>query len=448
MIQNLLLRVRAAVADARQRPLLSKAVSGSFFTIGSGIVVQGLKFLVSLALTRLLLPADFGLVALVMFLSQGLRMLSDIGIGPSVVQSPRGDQPVFLRTAWSLQVTRGLAIGVVSLLIAWPGAVFFKDRRLLYFVPVIGLQAVLSGFNATTLFLLARHLHVGKRALLDLLAYVFSIPVMIAWAWLSPTPWALVGGALAETVFLLAASFWIEPRSEHRFKIDRDEAHGMIRFGRWVFLSTAFTFLAMRLGPPVLARAFPDKESLGLFNVAMAWSGPVVEMLRDLASKVLFPLFARWSDNDRSELRRKIFKTRLVFGVLTTGPLLLIALLGPWLVTVLYKPVWWSAGPMLRCMAAGGIGACATATLEPALLSLGDSFRYMIWQLIRFAITFVCGIYGLHVAGSYGFVVGTAWANLMVAPILMALIRSHGLLTPLLDGVFLAVGTAALLLLR
>lgn len=448
MIPKTLEQLRRTVADVRQRPLLSKALSGSFFTIGSGVVVQGLKFLVSLALTRLLLPADFGLVSLVMFFSQGLRMLSDIGIGPSVVQSPRGDQPAFLRTAWSLQVTRGLAIGVASLLVAWPGAIVFRDRRLLYFVPVIGLQAVLSGFNSTTLFLLARHLHVGKRALLDLLAYVFSIPVMVAWAWLSPTPWALVGGALAETAFLLTASFWIEPRSEHRFKIDRDEARGMIRFGRWVFLSTAFTFLAMRLGPPMLARVFPDKTSLGLYNVAMAWSGPVVEMLRDLASKVLFPLFSRWSDNDRGELRRKIFKTRLAFGLLTTGPLLLIAIFGPWLVTLLYKPVWWGAGRMLRCLAAGSIASCATATLEPALLSLGDSFRYMLWQALRFAITFACGFYGLRIAGSYGFVIATAWANLMVVPILMALIRAHGLLTPLLDGAFLAVSAGALLLLQ
>ena len=448
MIQKTLEHLRRTIADVQRRPLLSRAISGSFFTIGSGLLIQGLKFLVNILLWRLLEPQVFGLVALVMALSQGLRMLSDIGIGPSVIQSPRGDEPVFLRTAWSLQVTRGLAIGVASLLIAWPGAIFYEDRRLLALVPVVGLQAVIAGFNSTTLFQLARHLQVGKRSLLDLLAYVFSVLVMVTWAWLAPTPWALVGGALAEASFLLAASFWIQPRTAHRFAIDRDEARGMLRFGRWVFLSTAFTFFANRVGPLVLGKAFPDKTTLGLYNVALQFSGPLVEMLRDLASKVLFPLFSRWSDRDRGELRRKILKTRLVFGVLTTVPLLLVALLGPWILTIVSKPVWWSAGTMLRTLAAGSIAACAAATLEPALLSLGDSFRYMLWQAMRFTVTFGCGLWGLHVGGSEGFVVGTAWANLAVVPILMALIRAHGLLTPLLDASFLAISAAALLLLR
>src|SRR5262245_60675791 len=112
MIQKNLEHLRRTIAKVRSSPLLSRAVSGSFFTIASGLVVQGLKFAVNLVLTRLLLPEAFGLVALVTFFSAGLKMLSDIGIGPSVIQSPRGDQPVFLRTAWSLQITRGLAIGV------------------------------------------------------------------------------------------------------------------------------------------------------------------------------------------------------------------------------------------------------------------------------------------------------------------------------------------------
>jgi O-antigen/teichoic acid export membrane protein len=448
MIQKTLEHVRRTIAKVRGSPLLARAVTGSFFTIASGLVVQLLKLGVNLVLTQLLVPEAFGLVALVMFFSAGLKMLSDIGIGPSVIQSPRGDQPVFLRTAWSLQVTRGVAIGAASLLIAWPVAIFFEDRRLLSFVPVVGMQAVLAGFNSTTLFLLARHLLVGKRALLDLLAYVFSVPVMLVWAWLSPTPWALVGGAFAETIFLLAASFWIAPRSEHRFGIDRDEARQMIRFGRWVFLSTAFTFLTMQVGPPVLGKAFPDKVTLGLYNQASRWSTPLVEMLRDLASKVLFPLFSRWSDDDRGALRRRILKARILLGVLTTVPLLFMAIFGPWLLTVLLKPVWWSAGTMLRPMAAGAIAACAAATLEPALLALGDSFRYMLWQLIRFAITFGAGLLGLHLGGPEGFVLGSAWANVAVVPILMALIRAHGLLTPLLDSAFLAVSAAALLLLR
>jgi O-antigen/teichoic acid export membrane protein len=447
MTQQLLQRLRSALADVRRKPLVARAITGSVFSIGGGFATQGLKFLVSLVLTKLLLPEVYGLAALVTAFSVGLKMLSDIGIGPSVIQNPRGEEPSFLQTAWSLQVVRGAAIGVISVLLAWPLSSYFEDARLVRFVPAIGLQAALAGFNSTTLFLLQRRLLIGKKVLLDLGAYVVSVPVMIVWAKLSPTPWALVGGGLAETLFLMVASHCVAPRSEHRFAIDRTEARQMLRFGRWVFFSTAFTFLSMRVGPLVLAKAFPDKVSLGLYNTAWNWSSPLVETLRDLGQRILFPLFAGWAVASRDELRRSVMRTRLILGVATTLPLLGLALFGPWLMTLLLRPEYWSAGPMLRLLAAGSIAACSVATLEQSLLAVGDSFRYMLWQAGRFAITFGCSLYGIHVGGEHGFVVGMAWSNLAVVPLLLLLVRTHGLLTPLLDVVFVAISAAALLLL-
>ena len=139
MTQQLLQRLRSAIADVRRRPLVARAITGSVFAIGGGFATQGLKFLVSLVLTKLLLPEVYGLAALVTAFSIGLKMLSDIGIGPSVIQNPRGEEQSFLQTAWSLQVARGAAIGVISVLLAWSLSSYFEDVCLVRFVLVIGL---------------------------------------------------------------------------------------------------------------------------------------------------------------------------------------------------------------------------------------------------------------------------------------------------------------------
>jgi len=98
MFDNLSRRAKNALEQVRQSPLLSRAVSGSFATLAGSGVSQLLRFLSNLALTRLLAPEAFGLMTLVTTFMQGLRMFSDLGIGPSVIQSPRGEEPTFLQT--------------------------------------------------------------------------------------------------------------------------------------------------------------------------------------------------------------------------------------------------------------------------------------------------------------------------------------------------------------
>src|SRR5262249_37215599 len=163
-----------------------------------------------------------------------------------------------------------------------------------------------------------------------------GIVVMISWALLSPTPWALLAGGLAETACLLLVSHLVQPRFEHRFEIDREEASRMLRFGRWVFFATAFTFGANKFDRFICGKA-PNTESLGIYGGALSMATLLPEMIRDLASRVLFPLFARWSVDDREVLRRRILRTRIVFAATTTLPMVVLSLGGTWIVHLIYR---------------------------------------------------------------------------------------------------------------
>ena len=61
-------------------------------------------------LTRLLFPEAFGLMALIQTFMIGLAMFSDLGIGPAIIQSDRGEDPDFLNTAWVMQILRGICL--------------------------------------------------------------------------------------------------------------------------------------------------------------------------------------------------------------------------------------------------------------------------------------------------------------------------------------------------
>jgi len=107
------------------------AIKGAIWTIASYGSSQLIRFASNLILTRLLLPELFGLVGLAYVFITGINLFSDIGLGPSIVQNKRGDDPQFLNTAWTMQVIRSLFIWICLLIITKPISDFYEDPRLL-----------------------------------------------------------------------------------------------------------------------------------------------------------------------------------------------------------------------------------------------------------------------------------------------------------------------------
>src|SRR5438874_5493519 len=123
------------VIPPSQGSLKSRTLRGSMWTIGGYGLSNVLRVAGNLVLTRLLFPDVFGLMTLVNVFIQGLWMFSDVGIGPAIVQSNRGDDPKFLRTAWTIQCFRGVALWLCASALAWPVARFYGQPLMVWLVP-------------------------------------------------------------------------------------------------------------------------------------------------------------------------------------------------------------------------------------------------------------------------------------------------------------------------
>ena len=77
----------------------SAAVRGTVFTVGVYGASQLIRLVSSLLLARILMPDAFGLMALVNAFMQGMEMLTGLGVGANIIQSPKGQERGFLRTA-------------------------------------------------------------------------------------------------------------------------------------------------------------------------------------------------------------------------------------------------------------------------------------------------------------------------------------------------------------
>src|SRR5687768_12690090 len=159
-----------AASEAAEPSLKSRAVRGALFTFTRYGGAQIIRLAANLLLTRLLFVETFGLMALISVLLQALEMFSDIGIGPSIIRSRRGDDPRFLDTMWTVQIVRGFGVWIVACIVAAPFAQFYEQPVLAQAIPFAGLNALIAGFASTKQYTLNRHLYLGRVTVLELVA--------------------------------------------------------------------------------------------------------------------------------------------------------------------------------------------------------------------------------------------------------------------------------------
>ncbi|MBD1912804.1 MULTISPECIES: oligosaccharide flippase family protein [unclassified Leptolyngbya] len=374
------------------------AVNGAFWTVLGYGASNGLRFIGNLILTRLLAPELFGLMALMNTFLIGLALFSDIGIGPSIVQNKRGQDPIFLNTAWTLQAIRGLCLWVICCILSYPVSRYYGDARILMIMPILGLSSLMAGFNSTSLMLLKREMNLRTSTLLELAIQVLSLTIMVSWAYFQPTIWALVAGTMISVALkLILSHFWL-PGVRNQFAWDKTCAQELFRFGRWIFLSTAFTFLAMQSDRLIVGKIV-SIEMLGIYTVCLSLSDLPRQVVTTLGSNVIFPIIAKSADTPRSELRRNFLKKRwvLLMGAAVFASILIAG--GDLLVKFLYDSRYSQDAWILTVLAIGFWHTVLYDTMNSCLLGLGKPYYGTTGYMIRFLILILGVPAAYNVAG-------------------------------------------------
>ncbi len=417
-----------------------RLIRGSAWTFAGQGVNQVLRLASGIILRRWLFPQAFGLMAIVNVCIQGLKMFSDLGLGPSIVQNPRGEEPGFLRTAWTVQIIRGFVLWAIVLLLAWPASRFYDEPRLLFFLPAAAMASCIGGFSSTNLFLAKRKLELGKITVMETLSQTTALisVVIIAYFWRST--WALVVGGTIGAIIRTILTHLILKGPRMGFEFHRKTASELFKFGKWIFVATLLTFLLSR-GDRLIMGKFMTMERLGIYSTALAFSLLTVELVNRLSSMVLFPAYAQMINKDPKQLRNKTFRIRCALIAALLPPTCLLVVIGPELISFLYDSRYHDAGWILQLLS---IGAIFSVTLTPSsgvLLASGNSFKHMLLEMTKafLLILFMC--VGGYMGGESGLILGLVISRIAYYPALAILIRPYKVWMPWLDlAAFAAAG--------
>jgi O-antigen/teichoic acid export membrane protein len=395
------------------RVIESRAIKGTYYVVASQGLAMALRLGSSVILTRLFVPAYFGLMALVTTILVGMNLFSHIGLQDSVIQNPRGDEPAFLNTAWTLQVIRGAILWLATIPLAWPIARFYHEPRMILLMPILGLGNIIAGFSSPSLLSLARHIGLGRLSALELFSQLLQLVITVVWAYFWRSIWVLAWTRVIVEVVRTAISYTMMPEVRPHFTWEKRAVSELIHFGRWILIGTALNFLAGQSDRLILGR-LTTMQMLGIYGIAFTLSDIPRQVITQFSARVGFPFIAKFIDRPRAEFRSIVLKYRR--PVLAVGAVMLVGVicLGDVFVIHVYDKRWHEAAWMIAILAVGLWHTLLYSTISPAIMALQKAHYNALAYGVYCVMLFIALPVGFHYWGMAGAVAAVAVADLPV----------------------------------
>jgi O-antigen/teichoic acid export membrane protein len=429
--------------------LAHRASRGTLVTVGAQWSRTALQLVSTVVLARLLTPADFGLVAMVMAIVGVADLLREFGLSGAIVRLREIDDAMWAsihRFSFVLGLLAGGATAAAAPLVA---ALYGEDRLVvltLALAPLVLLNSVAMPLQAG----LQRELRFGTIAIVEIIAAAAGVGAAIAAALAGAGLWALVllpgMSALVRLAgFLVIRRPPLAPARPWR------ELRGVVGTGGSILGVELLNYAARNLDNVLVGRML-GPAVLGMYTRAYALLMLPISQLNGPLARVGLPVLSRLRD-DEDAYRRYVRTAMLVIGYAAIPTFAIAAGVAEPIVVVLLGEPWAAAGPIFALLAIAGVAQALGNVSGWLYVSLGRAHR----QLLYFAATkplviaaFVVGLLWNGVAG-LALLYGLVSCALLVPGFLLAIrgtfVRAGDVFLPVLRPALLApfaFGAAAL----
>jgi|HubBroStandDraft_6_1064221.scaffolds.fasta_scaffold10543_3 O-antigen/teichoic acid export membrane protein len=389
--------------DHLQADLKGRSVRGGLVNLTS----QGAQFLIqsiaTVALARLLTPADFGLVAMVATVTGLGQAFADLGLSEATIQRKEINHNQVSALFW-INVAIGLGLMLVTVALAPVLVRFYQDPRLINITFLLSLTFLIGGLRVQPDALLKRQMRFSSLAVRDVASYGLAVLVAITMASRGAGYWALVALPLTLNFTQMALS-WLMVK--WRPGLPRRDAHvgSMIAFGGNVAASY-FIVTVTRSVDNVLIGWYWGAGPLGLYSRAYNLLMLPVRQLTVSASSVAIPAFSRTQGDPEHFARYYLRAANLIMWI--SAPLFgfLFVVAKPLIVIILGNQ-WREAAPVFQILAISALGQLLLELSIWTFVSRGQSKQLLKLLLIispfivaSFAIGLPFGIKGVALSGS------------------------------------------------
>lgn len=379
-------------------------VRGTSWTVGARFAVLAIGTVSTIILARLLVPADFGLVALASAFSAALQAISEFSFDVALIQNQRAEQRHY-DTAWTLSIFRNVIVAIALVGGAKQIAASFGDARLVPIIYWLALATVVDGMQNIGIVDFRKELTFHRDFIFMVLGKLgsFAVTVPLAFTWRNY--WALVAGMVAGSFINTSLSFAMV---EYRPRLTLACWQELMRFSKWLLFSNVCSFIYGRSSTFILGKIAGEQE-IGILGIAGQITSIVTGTFLAPLRRALFPSYSKVAGNFEQLQRGFTDVTAIMFVVgapLTLG----IGVVADPLVRVMLGDRWMGAIPLIQVLAVGQFFQLITAAVDPIFLATGRPHYISIVTAGRTLLVVPMLIFAIERAGA----LGAAYAFLVV----------------------------------
>ena len=379
-----------------------RMATGAAWLVLFRVLERAIGLVSTLFLARLLVPADFGLVAMAISVLAALELLTSFSFGLALIQNQNATRRHY-DTAWSFAVMFGIANALAMCAIASLAATFFAEPRVELLLYVLALCPLMQGFDNIGVIAFQKDLELHKEFWFGLTKKLVGFTVTVSLAFVLQNYWALVAGTIATRITSLVLSYRLHP---YRPKFSLAAAAELFHFSKWLLLNNLLIFLNNRGTDFVIGR-ISGARALGLYSVSFEFANlPTTELLFPI-SRAVFPGYARLA-GDLEQLRRAFVQVIGMVALLTVPAGAGIGLVAEPLVQFLLGPNWLDAVPLIQVLALFGVFRSLQGPMGPMYLALGKPRIIAVLQCFQLVIAISLMLVLVPRLGP----IGAAWAIL------------------------------------
>ena len=278
----------------KENNIRRSVIGGLFWKFGERIMTQGVSFVVSLILARILSPDDYGVIALAMTFMSLAAVFINSGFATALIQKKDADSTDFSTIFYCSLACSALIYGI--LFVSAPAiSAFYRTPELTPILRVMALQIPISVYNSVQLAYISRHMLFRKVFVTSTVNGLVSGAVGIGMAMAGFGVWALVAQNMMATVAnSVMLTLFVPWRPELKFSWK--SAKGLMNYGSKILLADLSGTFFYELRGVIIGRVYTTAD-LAFYNKGQHLPYLVTSNLSNIVKAVLFPAFANQSDN-------------------------------------------------------------------------------------------------------------------------------------------------------
>ena len=395
----------------KKNEIANKVVNGLFWRFLERIGAQGVSFIVSIVLARILMPEDYGSIALITVFTIILQVFVDSGLGNALIQKKDADDLDF-STVFYVNLFLCIVIYLIVFFLAPYIAEFYNDDSLIPIIRVINLILIISGVKNIQQAYVSRNMLFKRFFYSTLFGTIGSAFVGIIMAYKGFGVWALVAQQLSNaTIDTIVLWFTVNWKPKLIFSFKRLKV--LFSYGWKLLVSSLINTFYNNMRQLFIGKMYSTTD-LSYYNKGRGWPELLVSNINSSIDSVIFPAMSSQQDNKDSvrNMTRRAIKTSsyiiwpIMVGLMVVAtPLVRFILTEKWLPSVPYIQVF-----------------CIIFALEPiqtanlnAIKAMGRSDLFLKLEIIKKSFGMVVLIISLKFgvfAIAVSLVISTVFANI------------------------------------